>query len=334
MATPALLQDQVPGPSPSPPAARRPPKPDNYALHAALFLITWLSTTIVGMRYADNFNHGLFPLSSDADIFPYDWVIHHWRLLPLGLPFSCTLIGILLVHEFGHYFACRYYGIRATLPYMLPAPSLSGTAGAVIRLKSRIKSRAALLAIGAFGPISGFAVAIVSATLGLLHSRPVATEPAHLVSFSKPLLIRLLMRAIEHTNGLNLHGPLLWHPVFVASWIGILITSLNLIPAGQLDGGHILYSLSPKTHKVVTYAMLSVLVYLGIRHWLGWLIWAGLLMLPGMRHPQVPNDNELPRSLWILPPLCLLLFILCATPEPFHNSSLVTFIAKIHAHKQ
>ncbi len=285
------------------------------------------------MRYADNFNHGLFPLTSDADIFPYSWVFANLRHLAIGLPFACTLLGILLTHEFGHYFACRYYRVRATLPYMLPAPSLSGTAGAVIRLKSRVKARAALLMIGAMGPIAGFAVALGTTTIGLMLSHPVSAEPVKLVGFSTPLLIDLLLGVLNGPLHRHLNGPLLWHPVLVASWIGLLITSLNLIPAGQLDGGHILYSLSPRVHRTVTNVMLVVLVVCGLFCWMGWLLWAGLLLLPGMRHPRVPVDNTLPRPVAMLAPVTLVIFILCATPTPFKNTSLLHVIEKVRLHQ-
>jgi membrane-associated protease RseP (regulator of RpoE activity) len=328
MATPALLQEN----SPTAPAPSRPPKPQQLWLHLLLFVITAFSTTAVGMRYMFNFHHGLFPLASDADIFPYNWVFSNLRNLASGLPFSATLLGILLAHEFGHYFACRAYGVRATLPYLLPAPSLSGTAGAVIRLRSRVKSRAALLAIGAFGPISGFVVAIVMACVGIVISQPVAVEPARLVNFTPPLLLRLLEHFI-HPGGLaGYSGPVLWHPVFVAAWIGILITSLNLIPAGQLDGGHVLYAVSPRVHRIMTYVTMAALVYLGVMRWLGWLLWTGLLLLPGMRHPKVQDPVTPKFPLMIVAPICLIILVLCAIPEPFSNASLLHVIQKMRHH--
>ena len=239
-----------------------------------------------------NFHRGMFPLASDADIFPYDWVYSNLRHLADGLPFSATLLGILLIHEFGHYFAARAYSVRATLPYLLPAPSLSGTAGAVIRLRSRVKTRSAMLAIGAFGPISGFAVALIMACVGIHLSIAVPAEPVKLVAFSPPLIMRLLEHVV-HPGGLAYQpAHVLWHPVFVAAWIAILITSLNLIPAGQLDGGHILYAVSPRIHRVVTWITMAGLLYLGIFSWPGWLIWAALLLLPGMRHPTVQDPEE------------------------------------------
>jgi len=282
------------------------------------------------MRYMFNFHRGMFPLATDADIFPYDWVYSNMRHLADGLPFSMTLLGILLIHEFGHYFACRAFGVRATLPYLLPAPSLSGTAGAVIRLRSRVKTRAALLAIGAFGPISGFVVALIMACVGITLSKAVPAEPIKLVDFNAPLILRLLEHVL-HPGGLSYQpAHVLWHPVFVAAWIAILITSLNLVPAGQLDGGHILYAVSPRVHRVVTYVVMGILVVLGITSWLGWLLWTGLLLLPGMRHPKV-QDPDMPRMpLLIVAPICLVLFLICATPQPFTSPGLLHIITHFH----
>jgi membrane-associated protease RseP (regulator of RpoE activity) len=328
MATPALLQ-QSPTSAPSPP---RPPKPQRYWLHFFLLIVTGFSTTAVGMRYMFNFHRGMFPLATDADIFPYDWVYSNMRHFADGLPFSLTLLGILLVHEFGHYFAARTYGVRATLPYLLPAPSLSGTAGAVIRLRSRVKTRSALLAIGAFGPISGFVVAIIMACVGFALSKPVLVEPIKLVDFTPPLIIRLIEHVIKPGGLPYSGGPLLWHPVFVASWIGILITSLNLIPAGQLDGGHILYAVSPRLHRIVTWITMGALVVLSITSWLGWLLWTALLLLPGMRHPKVADPEEPKLPLLIVAPICFLLLALCVSAQPFSHESLYEILKKVPWH--
>jgi len=285
------------------------------------------------MRYMFNFHRGMFPLATDADIFPYDWVYANLRHFAEGLPFSCTLLGILLVHEFGHYFAARAYGVRATLPYLLPAPSLSGTAGAVIRLRSRVKTRAALLAIGAFGPISGFIAAVVMACVGIHLSQAVAAEPTKLVDFSPPLIIRLL-ESVLHPGGLAYQpSHVLWHPVFVAAWIAILITSLNLIPAGQLDGGHIVYAVSPRLHRIVTWITMGVLVVLSVTSWLGWLLWAGLLLLPGMRHPNVPDPEEPHLPLIIVAPICFVLLALCVSAKPFSHESLHEILRKVDWHE-
>lgn len=323
MATPALVPDASQSNISGPQIVPIPrPKSPRLGIHVLLFVVTLLSTTMVGMRYMYNFRLGHFPLASDADIFPFDWVWANRAHFTSGLPFSLTLLLILLTHEFGHYFACRYYGVKATLPYLLPAPSLSGTAGAVIRLRSRIKSRRALLTIGGMGPLAGFVVALGCCMAGLAMSRTVAADPLHLVVLERPLLLRLSL-LLFHKDAA---APLLWHPVLVASWIGILITSLNLIPAGQLDGGHIVYALSPRVHRVVTNVTLLALVVLGITCWLGWLLWCALLLVPGMRHPNVESTDELRPVHKLLAASGLVMFVLCATPKPFSDSSLLAIL--------
>lgn len=319
MATPAILQEG------QPPNAKktRSQKPDRLWVHVVLLAITFVSTTVVGMRYMDNFIHGRLPVSSDQDIFPYVWALHHLAQFWLGLPFSFTLLGILLTHEFGHYFACRRYGVSASLPFVLPAPSLSGTIGAVIRLRSRVRSREALMVIGALGPVAGFAVALVMSCVGIALSRPVAYTPAGLIHFKAPLLLSLLRHALTHGAPLPPQDRMLWHPVYVASWIGVLITSLNLVPAGQLDGGHILYAIAPRVHRWVTWITIGVLAIMGVTLWMGWLLWVALLLLPGMRHPRVYDPTPLRKGVLALGPICLAMFLLCAVPRPLDHLSLI-----------
>ncbi len=293
-----------------------------------LFCITMFTTTAVGMRYMHNFRLGAPPLASDADILPFVWVVQHLQLLATGLPFSLTLIGILLTHEFGHYFACRHYQVRCTLPLMLPAPSLSGTFGAVIRLQSSIRSRAALIVIGASGPIAGFLVALITVTIGLLLS-VYAPEPlVHKVQ--SPLSILAIQRLLHLLVGGNPDITLIVpHPVLTASWIGLLITALNLIPAGQLDGGHILYSISPTLHRWSSRLVVLTLFGLGLFYWAGWIVWGVVLMLPGMRHPKV--NDPVPMSKWHLAliPVCLVILLVAGTFQPFQGYGLLHILQKL-----
>ena len=316
------LQDDPPGPL----MPTTKPEPDRHWIQVTLFILALLSATRYGMRYMFNFQEGRFPISSERDVIPFPWIFSNIPHFALGLPFSVTLLAILLTHEFGHYFACRRYGIKASVPYFLPAPSLGGTAGAIIRLKSTVKSRAALISIGAIGPIAGFLVAAVTTSIGLILSKPVAIEPQKLVDFQSPLIFKILAALLR----VPLNRPLLWHPILIASWLGILLTSLNLLPAGQLDGGHILYSLSPRMHRIATYAVIAGLVYLGIKHWAGWLVWAAFLCLPGMRHPTVSDTRPLPPRLLALVPLALIVLVLAAMPEPFTKFSALDLLAKLH----
>jgi len=279
------------------------------------------------MRYMLNFRLGNPPLASDADILPYAWMLHHLRDLATGLPFSLTLIGILLAHEFGHYFACRYYSVRSTLPYLLPAPSLSGTFGAVIRLRSVIRSREALIVIGAAGPIVGFIVALAAVTLGLRWSAYVAVPLVQNVQPPLTIVVihALLQKFTGNPGSLDLIVP---HPVLVASWMGLLITALNLIPAGQLDGGHIVYAVSPALHRWSTRIVIAALFLLGIFSWVGWILWGVILTLPGMRHPRVPNVFGLSKWQTALVPICLVLLLCCGTFQPVKGYSLLEMVHK------
>jgi Zn-dependent protease len=320
MATPALLPESAA--TTTAPAATT----SRLWIQFALLLLTFFTTTAVGMRYMDNFQRGRFPLFSDDDVFPFHWVFTHLTHFAQGLPFSLTLLAILLTHEFGHYFACRHYGIRATLPYLLPAPSLSGTAGALIRLKSPVRSHAALLSIGALGPLAGFVVAGASTVIGMKLSIAVPIEPHKLVELQSPLLFKLFSALLRAHTPIHPGSHAIWHPVLLAAWIGLLITSLNLTPAGQLDGGHILYALSPRIHRILTLTTILAITLLGIFCWAGWLVWAVLLILPGMRHPKVPDNRPIPRYLLALPPLSLLILILTASAQPFTGASLLNML--------
>ena len=330
MATTGLL------PNPAATADKRPPSisAKEIAVALGLFFLTLISTTAVGVRYMYNFRLGQYPLTADSDLLPFGWVWHHRELISSGLPFSLTLISILLAHEFGHYFACRYYGVRSTLPLMLPAPSLSGTFGAVIRLRSRIQTRAALITIGAAGPIAGFVVAIFTVILGIRWSTiPESTVPALVHNVQVPLIIQLLHGILRSANpGIPVMSSLVPHPVLSASWIGILITALNLIPAGQLDGGHIIYSISPRLHRICSTATILIMAILGVGGWVGWLLWSVVLLLPGMGHPKIKSQEPIGTAHFALVPICILLLALCGTPRPFAGYSLFDLLAQFHWH--
>jgi len=309
--------------------------PRRLALQGALAVTTFFSTTVIGMRYMYNFRQGLPPLVTDADIFPYKWIFHNMDHFADGLPFSLTLLGILLCHEFGHFVFCTRNKVKATLPFLLPAPTLSGTAGAVIRLRSRIKSRKALLQIGASGPIFGFLFAIPCVIIGLWLSIPIAPGSAgELDHFrvNSPLLL-ILMRRVLLLFKPDI-PPLLQmvpHPVLVAAWVGVFITSLNLLPAGQLDGGHVVYSVSPKLHKVCTNLTILLAIIAGSGLWIGWLLWAVLLMLPGMRHPQVKSTGEeLEPGHIMIVYSCAAMFLLTMMLQPFNGTSLIDLFHKMH----
>jgi Zn-dependent protease len=311
--------------APEVPAAKSESRGGDFAMPLALFLLTMVTTCMMGARFAANFAMGLPPIAQPDDILPIGWVFSQPSRLVEGIPFSFTILTILLAHELGHYYACRRNGVEATLPYFLPAPTLSGTMGAVIKLRTRVPSRAALLDIGISGPFWGFLVALPLILLGMLLS----TASPHGNSFisSAPPIFFIINTAVQSMRpGWPGVDHLLFHPVLLACWIGMFVTFLNLLPAGQLDGGHILYAVLPKTHRNVTNAVILVLILAGALLWLGWIFWAVLLMLPMMRHPKVPIDPGLEGSARYLPWLGLALLLLTVMPAPFAHSSLQYFL--------
>ncbi len=305
-------------PSPVPeriPVIRPTSRRRSAAIALALFALTLLSTLAAGVQFATDYASNR--ATSLEDFFhAYAAIFSEPRLLLAGLPFSFTLIGILLAHELGHYFACRYYSISASYPYFIPAPTLIGTLGAFIRIRSPIVNRKALFDVGIAGPVVGFLFAVPALAIAIAHSKIVPSAQANaLVAFGDPLLSRLLIAWLR--PGVS-PSDLLLHPVGRAAWVGLFATALNLLPAGQLDGGHILYSLASEKHRRVSLFVALLLVPLGLRFWRGWLFWATLLLLIGFRHPPLLNRWEpidRKRQAWAV--VALLIFFLCFMPVPF-----------------
>lgn len=298
----------------------------DYGVPALLLAATLVTTTANGARFMQNFLEGLPPVVRDSDLWPWPWLSQHPRLFVSGLAFSLTLLAILLVHEFGHYLACRAHSIKATLPWVLPAPTLSGTAGAVIRIRSRIGTLNALMDVGAYGPLAGYVASVIAVVAGFALSASAPTRaPDVIVRFGgEPLTIRVVHRLLLHWRpDLPTFNHISPHPVLVAGWIGLFITSLNLIPGGQLDGGHILYCLSPRLHRISTRALPFVLFAAGVFYWMGWLLWGGFLLIPAMRHPRVNTEIPLTAGRVTLAILGLLVLALTFTPMPFYDNSLL-----------
>lgn len=300
----------------------------DYGLPLLLLGATVLTTTANGARFMQNFLDGSPPVIRDSDLWPWIWLSAHPRLLLLGWTFSLSLLGILLIHEFGHYFACRRHGIRSTLPWLLPAPTLSGTAGAVIRIRSHIPNRNALMDVGIYGPLAGYFASIVAVALGFVLSgnAPPGAAKAIVRFGPEPLTIRLihslLLRWYPSIPSFDRITP---HPVLIAGWIGLFITSLNLIPGGQLDGGHVLYAISPRLHKLFTVGLPFVLFLAGTVCWVGWMLWGIFLLAPAMRHPHVPPLPALNRGRAVIGFVGLVVFLLTFTATPFCDSSLMHF---------
>lgn len=276
-----------------------------------------------------NYIEGMPPVVRESDLWPWNWLIQNPGMCWAGFAYSLTLLGILLVHEFGHYTACVVHRIRATLPWVLPAPTLSGTFGAVIRIRTRIPDRDALLDVGLYGPLAGYLASMLAVAVGLVLSAPRPDgAPDALVRFGgDPLTIQFLHRILAHWDpsvpSFSQASP---HPVLVAGWIGLFITALNLIPGGQLDGGHILYALSPRMHTFCTRLLPWVLFVAGAFYWVGWILWGLFLLIPALRHPRVPQDTHLSRGRAYLGLLGIAIFALTFTPAPFTGNSLLDLL--------
>jgi Peptidase family M50 len=311
----------------------KPPK-QRYWLHIVLLLATIFTTLVVGARMEFNFQNSQPPFYTADDgfssIFPLTWALQSSHIL-LGIPFSLTLMVILVAHEMGHYLACRYYGVSATLPFFIPFPSFFGTMGAFIRIRSPIRSRAALFDIGIAGPIAGFVVAVTALIFAMPLSKiiPPATASPD-IHLGYPLIFRLVWYVLPlaqlKASSTSALQSIYFHPSAIAAWVGMLATALNLLPGGQLDGGHIVFSLAPRAHKVVSRLTILALIPMALYFWTGWLLWAILLRISGMRHPMVaewPGVTGVRR--WIAA-FGLVMLILTFTPAPIAGHSLLEFL--------
>jgi membrane-associated protease RseP (regulator of RpoE activity) len=310
-------------------AARQPRQ--RYWLHGLLLLLTCFTTLVVGAHMQHNFALGrpafLFDDNS-ASPLRLPWALQNPARLLLGIPFSGTLMLILLAHEMGHYLYCKRYGVWATLPFFIPAPTLIGTFGAFIRIRSPIRSRTALFDIGIAGPIAGFVVAVgvLAVSLGLSKPLPVGAPPADL-EIGFPLIFQLMHRLLVSAGAghgaaaLPLHRVLL-HPTAIAAWVGMFATALNLLPGGQLDGGHIVFSIAPRAHRWISWGTTIVLLFMSYYLCYVWLMWAILLRLSSLRHPQVAEWPKVSGNRAVLAALAVLMLVLTLTPAPFLHFSL------------
>ena len=265
--------------------------------NGVLFVLTFFTTLVAGAFLA-----GGNPLENPHDLL-------------LGFMFSLPLLSILGVHELGHYTAARRHHVEVTPPFFIPAPSFIGTFGAFIKIKSPVPHRNALMDIGAAGPIAGAIVAVPVLLIGLKLS--VVRQTAG-IETGIPLGESILFRAATYAVLGNVPDgyDVVLHPVAFAGWIGLLVTALNLLPSGQLDGGHIAYALFGSGYTKVARAVPFLLLPLGLL-WGGWFVWSILLMILGTRHPP-PLFDEIPltpgrRRLGIA---AALLFLFCFTPNP------------------
>lgn len=291
---------------------RREPR---WWLHLLLLLLTIVSTTIFGFALFRSF-YSNQPFQSDLLLEGYDALLHGRRELWIGLPFSLCVIGILLVHELGHYIACQRWQVNASLPYFIPFPSLIGTLGAFIRIRSPIYTRRSLFDIGISGPLAGFIALLPVLAVGIALSRVVPGIAAQGdVIFGTPLLLRI-------AEWIRFPGvpvaDISLHPIARAAWAGLLATAINLMPIGQLDGGHILYSLVGELHRPLSRLFLVLLLPLAAFFTWAWLVWAILLFFFGMRHPLIYDTTAVDRRRIRLGWCALAILLLSFSLVPVH----------------
>ena len=319
------------------------PTARTWAKHIALLLATLFTVTIAGVLQP----FGIIPLFPNVN--PQNWTetlqffssfpVHYLQLifstiyllftdfeiLKYGLQFSISLLAILTAHESGHYVACRLYGVDATLPFFIPLPPLigpAGTLGAFIKIVSPLPSRRATFDIGVAGPIAGFIVLILVLIIGLLTMQQVSPEQVANAQvglyFSNPLLTQYLAWLFGVDATLNAPNPFL-----AAAWIGLLVTSLNLIPSGQLDGGHAIYAVFGE--KIHLWTGRIAFVVMAVISVLGWILYSspsGILfaillgVMMRISHPEPLDDTPLNPTRIVVAIITLLIFILCFVPFP------------------
>ena len=288
-----------------PSGGQAPTQRPNYHTHLLLFLMTVVTTTVAGMIF-ENLNP-----------------VNDFRLFYKGLPYAGTLLAILFAHEMGHYLTARHFKMDVTPPFFIPAPPPFlplGTLGAFIRLKSPAKNRRTLLYVAAAGPIAGFCVALPAIIYAYATSSVAPVQPpengVYFWNFGEPLLLWLVGYLV--VGPIPQGSALYINSVGVAAWFGLLVTMLNLIPIGQLDGGHITYALFGNYARYISRIMIGILLLMGILfHFPGWFVWAFLGWLTSRRHPIIMDRvTPLKPQALNLAFIVLAIFILCFMPEP------------------
>lgn len=272
-------------------------KPSIPWTNLILFLLTVLSTFAAG-AFMENQNIFENPL-----------------LIYKGATFAVPLLLILLFHEFGHYIMSKRSRIKVSLPYFIPGPTILGTFGAIIRSKSPFKNRKELLDVGATGPIAGFVISILASIFGLQASQVVQEIPRQSIILGDSLAFKLISWLV--LNNVPEGYDILLSPMAFAGWAGLLVTMLNLLPIGQLDGGHIAYALFGKNQKVIAQLIVLSLIPLGFFLWQGWFVWLILAFIIRIGHPPTLNDAiPLDKKRKVVGWISFLIFILCFSPVP------------------
>jgi Zn-dependent protease len=288
-------------------------RPSTWWLNGLLFLATFLTTTAFGSAVVASFAQNRF-LTVNVLVDGYRGLVGFDSHLWSGLMFSVPLLAILLAHELGHYLECRRRNVDASLPYFLPSPSLFGTFGAFIRIRSPIYSREGLFDIGIKGPLAGFVTLLPLLVAGVALSKTTVLPPSRdAIIFGTPLILRLAEYVVFPSAPAS---QIILHPIAIAAWAGLFATALNLLPIGQLDGGHIVYAFgTERLHRSSSLVFVIVLVVAGFFYWPWWL-WAGASFFFYRRHPLVYDNTPLAGGRLLLGLAASLVFLLSVTAVP------------------
>ncbi len=281
----------------------------NPLINILLFVATLFTTLLAGAGFADvNVMPALRAVLSTGDL------THLVPVLMAGAPFAGTLLMILGVHEMGHYVAARLHGVQVTLPYFIPMPLGLGTFGAFIQMKSPVENRKALFDVGLAGPLAGLAVALPLMVVGLLTSEVTMRTPGA-DGMGTSLLVRWMVDLlVPHAA----NEAVQLSPMAIAAWFGLLVTGFNLLPMGQLDGGHVAYAVLGKAARPLALATFVGMLVMGYTVWSGWYTWAFFAFITGLRHAEPLNDiTPLGWGRRLIALATLGLFFLLLTPRPF-----------------
>jgi membrane-associated protease RseP (regulator of RpoE activity) len=278
-----------------------------WALPTVLFLLTVFTTLWAGAYQAYN-----GPVRG-----PLNFLLASPETLWRGIPFAGALLFILTTHELGHYVLSKIHRVPASLPLFIPGPPhFIGTFGAIIRMRGPILSRRALFDIGVAGPLAGFIVAVVALIVGLSLSTVVDRTATHGLQLGEPLLLQLMSWLV--IGPLPPEADVVLHPIGFAAWFGLFVTSLNLLPIGQLDGGHVAYALWGRRQRTLAMVFLPILLVLGFIGWPGWFLWAFMAGLWGLGHPPVIDPHvPLGRNRTIVGWIAFVVFVVTFAPVPF-----------------
>ena len=278
-----------------------------WTLPIVLFLLTVFTTLWAGAYQTYN-----GPVRG-----PLNFLLTSPELLWRGIPFAAALLFILTTHELGHYVLSKIHRVPASLPLFIPGPPyFIGTFGAIIRMRGPILSRRALFDIGVAGPLAGFVVAVAALIVGLNLSTVVDRTATLGLQLGEPLLLQFMSWLI--IGPLPPEADVVLHPIGFAAWFGLFVTSLNLLPIGQLDGGHVAYALWGRRQRTMALAFLPVLLALGFFGWPGWFLWAFMAGVWGLGHPPVLDPHvPLGRNRTIVGWIALAVFIVTFVPVPF-----------------